>query len=290
MDFLSALLLFTSVIFSSGRNLLSKGISSVSFGSRRFFLLQSLIFSSGALVLLIFTGYSFKTISFLTVLFSVVYAVLLLSAQWCYTIALRSGQVGVCATVYSLGFILPTISGAIFWHETVTLWNVIGVSLIIPIMLLSGKEGRKEKVQENRHFIFPLLIAMISSGGLGIMQKVQQNSAYPEEKSVFVFVSFLLTATISFVCFLTRNKEEEKVLKKQYVFSCGAGSCFAICNLLNTSLAGMLSSAVLFPILNIGSIFLSALLSVLLFREHLSTKHYLILLLGTVSILLIALF
>lgn len=73
------------------------------------------------------------------------------------------------------------------------------------------------------------------------------------------------------------------------LFAAGAGACFGSCNLLNTVLAGMLDSAVFFPTLNIGTIFMSLLLSIVLFKERFTKKHLLIHSLGTLSILLITL-
>ena len=66
-----------------------------------------------------------------------------------------------------------------------------------------------------------------------------------------------------------------------------AGLCFGGSNVCNTMLAGVLPSAVFFPVQNISTILLSTLLGILLFRERMTARNAVVLLLG---ILVIALF
>ena len=293
MNPLGILLLLLSISLSSGRNILSKSISGARFGKRSFFFLQAAIFLSGALILAIVGARSFSSIAPETLLYAGIYGILLLSAQWCYTAALAGGQVSICATVYSLGFILPTASGMIFWAEPISILKILGILTVIPTLILSASGNPKTEVQEpsNRRYIFPLLIAMLSSGGLGILQKVQQKSPFPEERTAFVTVAFLLAGIVSLLCALLLARREASPMPsgKELLFASGVGICFGSCNLLNTTLAGLLPSAVFFPLLNIGMILLSLLLSVTIFRERFTKRHAWILSLGALSILLIAL-
>ena len=56
---------------------------------------------------------------------------------------------------------------------------------------------------------------------------------------------------------------------------------------MNTYLAGVLDSAVLFPILNIGTILVSLLLSVIIYKEKIDRRDVLILILGILAIILV---
>lgn len=285
MSLITGLLLFLSIALSSGRNILSKNISDFSLGTKKFYLSQAIIFFSGSLVLMIF-GTDFSSISLITVLYAIIYGLLLIAAQWCYTVALKGGKTAVCSTVYSLGFIFPTLSGCLFWNEKVTLVNLIGVLMVIPAIIVSGMKSSDSKI-ENDSYIIPLVIAMLSSGGLGIMQKVQQFSQYPEQKGVFVFVAFALSGIISLLFALFAKADSKDISSKKYIAASGTGICFATCNLLNTTLAGKLDSAVFFPSLNIGSILLSLFLGLIIYKEKLTKKDLVVLGLGVISILLI---
>lgn len=238
-----------------------------------------------SIILIVVPGNAFEPTAELTKLYSVIYGVLLLAAQCCYTIAMKKGNVSICSIVYSLGFIFPTLSGSLFWNEKLTALNLIGVLLIVPTIIISGKSGRK-KGNEGNSYIVPLLIAMVSSGGLGIVQKLQQTSQYPEQKNTFVISAFSFACFISLIISFFAKKGPQKTGKK-LVFAGGIGSAFGICNLLNTILTGKLDSAVFFPISNIGRIILSTIFGFLFFKEKITAKNILVLVMGCAAILLI---
>ena len=285
---MSLLFLGLSIILSSVRNILSKGISDVKFGTKQFFLTQACIFLCGSLVLILVANQSFERPSLPTLFYATLYGILLLSAQYCYTSALKKGNIGICSTVYSLGFIFPTLSGNLFWNERLTGLNIIGILMVIPTIIISGMPSSKNGQQKNINtYIIPLISAMLSSGGLGIMQKVQQNSHYPEQKNFFVISAFALAGTISFLISLFAKREPQIKIGRKLIFGAGIGVAFGLCNLLNTILAGQLDSAVFFPVLNIGTIFFSIVSGIIFYKEKISRNDLIAFLLGIISILLI---
>ena len=286
---MNLLLLISSVGMSTIRNLLSKNISDLRFGTKEFFAVQSVTFFCGSAVLIIAVKDPFDTISLLTVLYAIVYGMLLLSAQYCYTSALKKGNVGICSTVYSLGFIIPTLSGSFFWDESLTEFDVAGILMAIPTIVISGlNPGKYKKSQTEKGYIFPLLVAMFSSGGLGILQKLQQSSPYPEQSKFFVIFAFAFAGVISFVFFMFAKATVQKCLSQKIITAIGIGIAFGFSNLFNTILAGKLDSAALFPILNIGTILFSPILASVFFKERASKKDMVVLALGIISILLIS--
>ena len=285
---MSLLFLGLSIILSSVRNILSKGISDVKFGTKQFFLTQACIFICGSLVLILVANQNFERPSLPTLFYATLYGILLLSAQYCYTSALKKGNIGICSTVYSLGFIFPTLSGNLFWNERLTGLNIIGILIVIPTIIISGMPSSKNGQQKNINtYIIPLMSAMLSSGGLGIMQKVQQNSHYPEQKNFFVISAFALAGTISFLISLFAKREPQIKIGRKLIFGAGIGVAFGLCNLLNTILAGQLDSAVFFPVLNIGTIFFSIVSGIIFYKEKISRNDLIAFLLGIISILLI---
>lgn len=293
MDLLSVVLLMLSVAFSTGRNILSKSISGNPFGSTGFFMAQTMTFLCGSLALTVTGASGIGTVSAVTVLYAVIYGFLLISAQWCYTSALKNGNTGICSTVYSLGFIIPTLSGALFWQESLTSINLLGIGCVIPAVLISGMKGKNRTGQKDGKknlYIIPLIAAMLSSGGLGIMQKVQQKSVYADQRAVFVWLAFLFACLASFTGYVLAKKKEDNTTvrgKRGVLLSGGIGICFACSNLLNTTLAGRMDSAVFFPVNNISVIIVSLLLGVLIFKEQIGKKELTVLGLGILSILLL---
>ncbi len=284
---MSSLLLILSVILSCVRNILSKENSDLVFGTKQFFITQAIIFMCGSAALILVADNSFYNISLLTFFYAMIYSLLLLSAQYCYTAALKNGNIGICSTVYSLGFIFPTLSGSIFWSEVLTAFDFLGVLLVIITIVFSGMlTFENKKRQSANRYIYPLILAMISSGGLGIMQKVQQHSPYPDERESFIIFAFALAGIISFVLSLFAKKHR-KINFKRVLAAMGAGGAFSFSNLLNTILAGQLDSTVFFPILNIGTILFSIVAGTIFYKEKISKKDLVILIMGIASIVLI---
>ena len=160
--------------------------------------------------------------------------------------------------------------------------------MVIPTIIISGMPSSKNGQQKNINtYIIPLMSAMLSSGGLGIMQKIQQNSHYPEQKNFFVISAFALAGTISFLISLFAKREPQIKIGRKLIFGAGIGVAFGLCNLLNTILAGQLDSAVFFPVLNIGTIFFSIVSGIIFYKEKISRNDLIAFLLGIISILLI---
>ena len=282
------LLLALSVVLSTGRNLFSKELSSVKFRTKSFFLCQGILFLCGGIALILFGKISFAVIAPTTLVYAIIYGLLLILAQWFYTMALAKGNTSLCSTVYSLGFILPTLSGAILWSEPFSFLDLSGVFCAVAAVIVSGLKSRSEISATKSYCFIPLVIAMLASGGLGIVQKLQQKSAYAEQKSIFLLIAFTLAAVISLIFSLLAKKQGETPFRhgKLAVASC-VGLFFGCCNLLNTSLAGLLDSAIFFPTLNIGVILLSMICGVIFFKERILKKEITVLILGGAAILLL---
>ena len=282
------LLLCLSVVLSTGRNIFSKSLSDIRFRTRPFFWCQSALFLFGAFALVLFGKISFDIVAYQTLIYAAVYAILLIFAQWFYTVALAKGNTAICSTVYSLGFILPTLSGVILWKEAFSFLDLLGILCAISAVIISGLKLQKRKKTTKSYYFLPLVIAMLASGGLGIVQKLQQKSAYAEQKSVFLLIAFLLASAASLLFALfTKNTIDKSIRPRKLAIASCVGLFFGCCNLLNTTLAGLLASAIFFPTLNIGVIMLSMICGVIFFKEKISKKEITVLILGGLSILLL---
>ena len=287
MNLFLALLLTLSVVLAAVKNILLKSFSGYSIKNKEFFGLQAMIFGAGGIVILISNIIDFNGIAMKTVICAFFYGLMLVLALWLYTVALTKGKTGICATVYAFGFIIPTLSGAVFWNEKITLFGIFGILIIIPVLIISGTNKSEESKSTSKSYIIPLTLAMLCSGGLGIVQKVHQKSQVANQRNALILLAFIFAFVVSLVFFLFMNKGENKISKRASVFCGIVGVAFSICNMLNTYLAGALDSAVFFPLINIGSILSSLILGLIVYKEKITKKDAIVLALGLVAIILV---
>ena len=273
--------LLLSVFLSSGRNIFSKKNAVNNNDVSEFFFSQSLLFLSATLLLIPLCIKGFSGISKITFLYGIIYGILLLLSQWMFTLSLKKGSTSICSVIYSLGFLLPTLSGTIFWNEEFSFGNLICLLIAITIILLSMK-----KENNKSHTFTPLiLLAMLASGGLGIMQKIQQKNTFSEQKNEFLTIAFIFAFLTSFLAFWV-SKNKIKIEIKSSVYPVFIGFCFGGANLFNTILAGKMNSAVFFPLQNISTIILSSLLGIVIFKEKITFKTLLIIVLGALTVII----
>ncbi|MBO5021392.1 MAG: hypothetical protein J6D52_12070 [Clostridia bacterium] len=276
------LYLLLSVSFTSGRNIASKKTADDNSAMSHFFFSQAMLFLAAAILLISFSITSISAISTVTLIYGIIYGVLLISSQWMFTLALKIGSTSICSVIYSLGFIIPTVSGALFWDEEFTITDLFGLILALATIALTVI-GKEKGTSNGKSFLLPIIIAMLSSGGLGIMQKVQQGSAFANERNEFLIIAFVLAFLASIIGFFACNSKAE-IQKRNVIFPSLAGLCFGGANVFNTILAGRIKSAAFFPLQNISVILLSTLLGIILFKEKLSFKNIMIIILGIITV------
>lgn len=288
MDLISVVIMFLCMLCSTGRNLFSKSVSKDPFGHKGFFQAQAIIFTTGAIVLLLLSLDNLADVTLPATLHAIAYGVVLLTAQWFYSASLNRGNLSVCTIIYSFGFIIPTTCGFIFWNEPITLFKILGILVVIPVVILAGKEnsvtdsGQKKK----KGFMLPLIVATIASGNLAVVQKIFQNSSYAGENSVFLLTAFIVGAVASTCGSLICSRQKEKSANRK-VFAVGAGICYGFFCMTSAILLERVDSSVLFPLINICMILFSMGLSVVFFKEKITRRKLLIVALGIVGIIMI---
>ncbi len=276
-------LLLISVMLSSTRNIASKKTSADAIDKAQFFFSQTVLFGVAAVLIILVRLRSFEIAS-QTIIYGVIYGFLLILSQWMLTIALGLGNTSVCSVVYSMGFIIPTVSGSLFWNEPFTVFQGIGLMAALFAIILTAKKWNG-RIGDGGKFVLAILSATTASGGLGIMQKIQQASPTANQEAVFLTVAFTVAFAFSFLAFLLCRPHLKPPFKST-VIPALTGICFGGANLCNTLLAGRLPSAVFFPTQNILTILLSSTAGIIFFKEKLTAKTVLIIIVGIFAVIL----
>lgn len=186
---------------------------------------------------------------------------------------------------HSAGMILPCLLGHFFWSEPLGVLSVIGILLsVVSIVLLKG--GKEKKKGFDLTGIAIGAVIFLSSGGVMVVQKLMGLYFREQSVSAYNFYSFLVALLL--LSLFLRPKEVEK-RDMRLVLPCAAGSALSLCviSLVMTGLAGKVPSVILFPLFNGIGIILVCIGSVFAFKEKMTVKKALGLVLGVCGLCLV---
>ncbi|MBR2651100.1 MAG: EamA family transporter [Clostridia bacterium] len=189
---------------------------------------------------------------------------------------------------HSSGMILPCIIGHFFWGERLSIMAALGVLLaILSIVLLKGGDENNKKLGL-RSFILGAAV-FLASAGVMIAQKLMGLYFAEQSISAYNFYSFIVPFLI--IGCLVRPKQLEGGEKKNRRLACicalGSAVSLSVISFVMTSLSGSVPSVLLFPLFNGLGITLVCIGSAFAFKERLTGKKLVGLLLGVIGLCLI---
>lgn len=207
--------------------------------------------------------------------------------------ALQVGPLSYTTVIISFSTLISALSGVLFFGESIGLWQIIGMALMLASFALAngGENGGK---RANLRWLLLCVVAFLATGAIGVMQKIHQSSAFKEELNAFLVIAFAVSALLSGVVALLLHKKESgreenrndrggMMLLIFLMFI--SGVCIAVNNKLNLYLSGVIDSVIFFPVVNGGGLVLTTLASLLIFKERLHGKQWIGILLGIASVL-----
>lgn len=295
---LNYILLLISLALGTGKNLFSKW-GEKSFGSLSGLMSVNILTSLLAVLVFAVSGAHLSAADPLFLVLALLYGALTLGSQSFYITAVKGGSVAICSLIYAASFILPTVYSVIRTHESVPLTKAGGILLMmlaVVLVSLKQKSGTDIAAQKGGSRIWLAFLAMLCAGSVGIIQKVF-GGRYPSE----MLNTFLLMAFLSMLVFsllgklaaaLCARKTDAPRLRYDRHFLLPAillALCVVFANRLNLLLVAALPGIVFFPLINGGTIMLSAVGSGVFFHEKIIRRTWIGILIGLVAIVLIAL-
>lgn len=164
-----------------------------------------------------------------------------------------------------LGVLVPTLLSALVFGEELTLLRILGVIVAVAAILLMQDKAQKEAGGSMLG-----LIALLLSGGLSdFMSKLYEELGAPNLKDQFLLYTFLVALILSVVLCLIRK---ESLCWQDVLF----GVLLSVPNYLSTRFLLLslnhLPAVVVFPSFSAGTIVLATLAGILLFKEKLTTR------------------
>ena len=235
------------------------------------------------------------SVSLFTLLTGVAFGAITTLQSIAFLRALQLGDLSLTNMFVSFSSVLSAISGALFFGESLLPIHLIGIVLMLASCTrIIGRS--EEKKSTSMRWLLLCIVVFFTTGGIGIMQKFHQHSAYKVELNAFLVIAFGLGGLASMVLFgilrkkngpLVPAEERKKFIPFLLCWMVLTGASVAANHKLNLFLSGVIDSAVFFPIINGGGLMLACLAGWLIFKEKLSKKQCLGVALGILAVILL---
>lgn len=208
----------------------------------------------------------------------------------------------IVSQMFTVGALfIPCIVGIFLFDEPMSIWQWLGLLLFMVSMYFlvapaKTKNEEKPKKMSLRTWVM-LIVGLLASGGTMVVQKVfsvlvPDGNVAAYSFLMFAFSSLLLYAAYFFLCIV--QKKEVKTEKKwkplsKVLLICGAFLAFAVfvVNMLVTELGKTVESAILFSVSYAISIIITILVGALYYKEKITWKNALgiVLCVGSLAII-----
>ncbi|HAD97199.1 MAG TPA: hypothetical protein DCG19_07310 [Cryomorphaceae bacterium] len=207
-------------------------------------------------------------------------------------IAFVSQKIGVsvASVAVKMSLIIPVLFGLYYYNEALNISKVTGILLALLAVYLATR--KKEKVKKHPTLAWLPILLFVASGCMDAFLKFNQQEKVPmAENSLFASSVFGMAAVIGILFIIFRLVRGNLHWQWKNVWGgilLGVPNYGSIYFLLRALEFNGLESSVVFPVNNVGIVALSTLAAYFGFREHLSTRNIVGILLSFIAIILIA--
>lgn len=208
--------------------------------------------------------------------------------------ALENGPLSYTSIICSCAMVIPALSGLLFFGESVTVLQYVGIMLMVVSFVCAVDRQNGESGMTFKWMLL-CLGSFFFSGSVGMMQKAHQSSAHRDELGIFLVIAFVIsTAFSAAMSMYYRDTKHQRItvlssvkLKKFVVVGVVSGVGIALCNQINMYLAGVMDAIIFYPVVNGAGMLLTTAAGLILWKERLSIKQWIGLATGAAAIFLL---
>ena len=208
--------------------------------------------------------------------------------QLCYIQAMRCGNISLTVLIVNSGMMIPILVSALFFDEQ---FGILKLSGILAIHISLFLNTQKNMIKLNLKWLLFALSAFLANGCLAVCQQIFGKSVWCDERVSFVAWSYLLATIISFIMyFIFSSKQKRSEFKmNRFALTYGflTGVILGIFQILNTKAIATIDAGLLFPVYNGGTLVLTTIMGVFLFKDKLTRKQIASIIVGIIGIILI---
>ncbi len=208
---------------------------------------------------------------------SFVGGIALFGSTLCSLMAMKNGTMLLATLFGSAGLVIPCVAGIFLFGEPLSIWQCLGMAgLIYAAYLLVGCSRQIYNGFSAKSLLY-LLGAFLSNGIVMLTQKFYALSVPEGEVSVFSFLAFgtafLLLGIAGFADIRRTGSRLKEIMPKQLlIYGALLSAVLFLINYLATEASAIVPSVILFSLVNGGSTVISALVAAILYREPVSRK------------------
>lgn len=204
-------------------------------------------------------------------------------------IAFGTQKIGIAITTVSnkMSMIIPVLIGLFVFKEDKNFLKLIGIVLaILAIFFSCSKNG---KLSFEKKYLPVIILVFIGQGIADSTLKWAQEFAINSSNNNVFFATTFFTAAFSGTLFMMIQQRKITVTLRSLLWGVilGIPNYFTLYFFVEALSAGVFESSQVFPIVNMGVIVLTAVMGIILFREHLSKSNWMGILLALIAISLI---
>ncbi len=288
---MSALYIILIIIGISAQNVLKKWYSKKNSGG--VFVFSAISVLTACLFFVVKSGFKFNfhpEILPYAIGFALAFCSATLFGFW----AILTGPLSLTSLATSYSLLIPTFWGIIFDGDKTSVWLYVGLVLLAAsLIFINLKDKPKDadtstsdgEVKITLKWAIFVLIALVTNGACSTIQPAQTRIFGGKYDSVFMIIALAIVFLVLFAFVLVKERREIIPSVKGgglIMILCGATN--GLVNLLVMLASPLVDNSVFFPLISAGGIVLTWIISVFLYKEKLSLKQNIGLVLGIISI------
>ena len=226
--------------------------------------------------------------------YAIGFAVAYCSATLFGFLAILTGPLSLTSLATSYSLLIPTFWGIIFDGDKTSVWLYLGLVLLAASLVFINLKDRVKdgenvgdggEVKMTLKWAIFVLIALVTNGACSTIQPAQTRIFGGKYDSVFMIIALAIVFLALAVFVLVKERHEiVPSLKSGGILMVICGATNGLVNLLVMLASPLVNNSVFFPLISAGGIVLTWLISVTLYKEKLSIKQNIGLILGIASI------
>lgn len=224
-------------------------------------------------------------------IFGFISGVLSVGFQLSYMFAFSHSKPILVTTINNFSMFIPIAVSCLFLQEHFNIMKLVALLFVaVSIYLITAKNDvDNTSLSISKKGLIFILAAFCCNGLMSSNQKIYAAFTSDFDAFNFVAVTYVTAAVLTFFIFLftTIQKKEVVIKKKEVIISAGtAGVFLGVFQCVSTYAASVINGVLLYSVYNCATNILFAVIRMIFFKEKLSKKQIIGVILGIFSILL----